>query len=119
MDQEKRKGDIPIPDNLDDVLNKAQLRALPGIKLSGWEIRFMRKPLFQDPVLVLYKPRDKRTGILDEDGKLSIQGNIKVRDKESLDQTPPSDDPRPRRNGRFLPIHTFARCTSIRGVAVE
>ena len=39
MDCEKRKGDISIPSNLEETLNKAQRQALPGIKFLGWEPR--------------------------------------------------------------------------------
>jgi hypothetical protein len=91
VDNEKRKGDIPIPDNLEEVLNEAQRQALPGIVNSGWELRFLRRPMFQEPVLVLRN--DNRTGILDTDGRIKIQADIKVRDQENQTQTTQSDKP--------------------------
>ena len=91
MDSEKRKADISIPSNLEEMLNKAQRQALPGIKFLGWEPRFLRKPMFHAPELVMQNPSDGRTGILDVDGRIRIQ-NIKVREQESLTQTlPPSN----------------------------
>ena len=81
MDREKRKGDIPIPDNLKEMLNESQWRALSGIAYSGWELQFIRRPLFQEPVLVIYNPDGDRTGILDKDGNIKIQSGIMVRDR--------------------------------------
>ena len=83
MDREKRKSDTCIPANLEGMLNEVQQRALPGIKYLGWEPRFLRKPMFQAPELVVQNTSDGRTGILDVDGKIRIQ-NIKMRKHEQL-----------------------------------
>ena len=83
MDREKRKGGISIPENLKEILNEAQWQALSGIKYSGWELRFLRKPVFQAPVLVIQNSCDGRTGILDMDGRIRIQ-NINMREHEQL-----------------------------------
>jgi len=93
MDREKRKGDIPIPENLKDMLNEAQRQALPGIEYLGWELRFLRKPLFQAPVLVVHNSNDDRIGIMDDDGRIRIQANIKVREQGSQTQTPQPRNP--------------------------
>ena len=83
MDDDKRKGNSSIPENLKEILNEAQQLALPGIKYLGWEPRFLRKPLFQASELVMQNPSDGRTGILDVDGSIRIQ-NIKMREHEQL-----------------------------------
>jgi hypothetical protein len=92
VDREKRRGDAPVPDNLQEVLNVAQWQALPGIKLSGWELRFIRKRLFMEPVPVLRNRDDNRTGILGPDGKIDLQTDIELREEKSQAQTPPSGD---------------------------
>ena len=69
MDREKRKSDTSIPENLEEMLNEVQQQALPGIKYLGWEPRFLRKPMFQAPELVIQNSSDGRTGILDVDGQ--------------------------------------------------
>jgi hypothetical protein len=81
--REKRKSDTSIPENLEEMLNEAQQKALPGIKYLGWELRFLRKPVFQTPELVMQNSSDGRTGILDVDGRIRIQ-NIKMRQHEQL-----------------------------------
>jgi len=88
VDREKRKGDISMPPNLEEILNEAQLQALPGIKYLGWEPRFLRKPMFQAPELVMQNSSDGRTGILDVDGRIRMW-TITVREQESQTQTPP------------------------------
>ena len=83
MDDDRRKGNSSIPENLKEILNEAQQLALPGIKYLGWEPRFLRKPMFQAPELVMQNSSDGRTGILDVDGRIRIQ-NIKMREHEQL-----------------------------------
>ena len=83
MDREKRKSDTSIPENLEEMLNEAQQQALAGIKYSGWEPRFLRKPMFQAPELVMQNSSDGRTGTLDVDGRIKVQ-NIKIREPEQL-----------------------------------
>jgi hypothetical protein len=88
VDMEKRKGDNPIPDNLKMVLNKSQRLALPGMELLGWELRFVRRDLFQEPVLIMHNSIENRMGILDAFGCIKKQGNIKVREHRGQDQAP-------------------------------
>lgn len=90
MDSEKRKGNTSIPDNLEEMLNKAQRKALPGIKCLAWAPQFLRKPLFKSPVLVLRNSNDGRIGVIDEDGRLIVKGDIEARAEENDTQIPPS-----------------------------
>jgi len=92
VDREKRKGNIPLPKNLKEVLNKAQLDALSGMEYAGWELRFLRRPLFQEPMLFIQNPNDGRIGILDKDGSIKIQSNIKVREQGGCAHIPESNE---------------------------
>ena len=93
MDRDKRKVGIPISEDLEKLLNPAQLQALSGMKYSGWEVRFLRRPLFQEPVLVVQNANDGRIGILNKDGLIKIQPYFKVREQVNLDQAPPPCNP--------------------------
>jgi hypothetical protein len=90
VDREKRKGEPSIPVSLEVMLNKVQLQALPGIEFLGWKPWFFRKSLFMAPVLVMHNSNDGRIGILDEDGRIRIQTDIKVREEESQIQIQPT-----------------------------
>ena len=84
MDKEKRTGVKPIPDDLKEVLNEAQWRALSVIAYSGWELQFIRMPLYQEPVLVVHNTKDDRIGVLEKDGSINMQPDIKIRDRAKL-----------------------------------
>ncbi len=79
MCKEKRKGEWPIPDNLEDVLNEMQLITLRKIEGFGWELRFVRRPIFQEAVPVVFNGEGDKIGILEEDGKLNLQSGIEYR----------------------------------------
>ena len=80
MDSDKRKGDKPLPDDLEEVLNKMQMLALHQIEGFGWQLRFVRKPLFQEPVPVVFSAEGDKIGILEEDGRINMEPDIKVRE---------------------------------------
>ena len=89
MDKEKRKGEWPIPDNLEDVLNVMQQVTLGEIGKFGWELRFIRMPLFQEAVPVVFSADGDQIGVLEEDGRLNLQPNIAYRGSAQKD-TPES-----------------------------
>jgi len=80
MDQEKRKGDEPVPDNAIKMLNQMQIMALHQIEGYGWQLQFIRRPLFQDPVPVVIDADGKKIGILEDDGRINMEPDIKVRE---------------------------------------
>ena len=87
MEKERRKGDKPIPENLEGALNDAQLIALPALEKFGWELRFVRRPLFQDAVPVVCNADGTMVGVLEEDGRLNLQLAVQIRGSTA------SDDP--------------------------
>lgn len=79
MDKEKRKGEAPIPEHVKDYLNAEQLRELHKIEGFGWRLHFIRRPLFQDPVVVVMNPEGNAIGVLEEDGRINLQPDIPLR----------------------------------------
>ena len=79
MKQEKRKGLAPIPEKLEEVLNDAQMLSLNKLEGFGWNLKFVRRPLFQEVVPVLFHPDTNKYGILNDDGTLNAQPEIQVR----------------------------------------
>lgn len=87
MDKERRKGSKPIPDNLEGTLNEAQLIALPALEKFGWELRFVRRPLFQEAVPVVCNAEGTMVGVLEEDGRLNLQLPVQIRDSTTSEDT--------------------------------
>jgi len=79
MDYEKRKGERPVPERLQKYLNDAQMSELRTIESFGWEIKFVRRPLFQNPVVIVAKPDDGSICALEEDGTVNHNPDIILR----------------------------------------
>jgi hypothetical protein len=79
MDQEKRKGDKGIPEELEDVLNQDQIMTLRQIERFGWRLAFVRRPVYQQPVPVVLTADDQKIGILEEEGRLNMTPEIQLR----------------------------------------
>jgi len=79
MLKEQRIGVAPVPDNLEDALNEAQMYTLKSMENYGWELNFVRRPLFQDVLPVLFHSDSNQIGVLEEDGSLNMQRDLNVR----------------------------------------
>lgn len=79
MSDDKRKGDAPIPDNLKRYLTSAQQAELHTIEGFGWSLEFIRRPLFQEQVVVVINADGSSIGVLEEDGRLNLEPDIKIR----------------------------------------
>ncbi len=80
VDKEKRSDDSAIPQPLNEYMNESQIMSLRRIEGFGWELRFIRIPMFQDPVPVVFSADGKSIGILDEDGRVNLEHEMAVRD---------------------------------------
>ncbi|PCI46235.1 MAG: hypothetical protein COB51_07535 [Moraxellaceae bacterium] len=76
----KRKGVEPVPDDVEAHLNEAQLCRLRSIEGFGWRIKYIRRPLFQIPVIIVMNAEGDEVGILEEDGSLNLKPDIEMRD---------------------------------------
>src|SRR3546814_19160329 len=69
--RERRQSSELDTKALREGLTAAQLNALETLEHFGWTLRFVRKPMFRDPIPVLF-PRDgKRYVVLEADGTLA------------------------------------------------
>ena len=80
MDDDKRNGDKPIPDHADNYLNTAQRSGLHKIESFGWNIKYIRHPLFQDPIVFVSSADGKSIGVLEDDGRLNLEFDVKIRE---------------------------------------
>ena len=79
MDDCKRNKSEPIPANLKEYLNDAQQAQLNTIESFGWSIKFVRRPLFQESVVVVTNPDGSSIGTLEEDGRLNLESAMEIR----------------------------------------
>jgi hypothetical protein len=80
MAKEKRQGGPPIPANFEAALSPEQLITLRQIENFGWKVEFIRRPLFEESVVVVSNPDGRKIGILENDGRLNMHPDIKLRD---------------------------------------
>lgn len=61
-------------------LTPEQLAAAETLEHFGWQLRFVRRPLFRDPVPVLFDRSGERYVVLQGDGSLDESQTLKLRD---------------------------------------
>jgi hypothetical protein len=70
--QDRRTQQPPVPSELQAFLNQKQFSTLLFLQALGWHLWFVRHPLFQSHLVVLWNPTNKYTATLEEDGELNI-----------------------------------------------
>lgn len=79
MIDDNRKGNKALPGNASRYLNEAQQDQLRVIEGFGWSLKFIRRPLFQDPIPIVMSPDGGSIGVLETDGRLNLDANIEIR----------------------------------------
>ena len=79
MYEEKRKGEMAIPDNLDDYLNDLQQMILRNIGRLGWYLEFIRRPSGEQPIAVIGNKEGNRYCVLEESGSVNFETGILFR----------------------------------------
>ena len=79
---ERRQASDSNPAELRLQLNAAQLRMLRELECFGWELRFVRRPPFVQPIPVIYPADDSGEDAyitLRFDGSLDEQSSLAIR----------------------------------------
>ena len=80
MADRERRQDKPVNSAaLRAQLNEEQLLTLRELERFGWELKFIRQPLFQQPLPVVFDGDRKSCAILKPDGSLEDNPDIKIR----------------------------------------
>jgi len=80
MENERRIGQLAVPYNLDELLTEKQMLTLKNLENLGWEIMFIRRPLFQDNISVLSHPDTGQYSVLELNGDVNNISEIELRD---------------------------------------
>ena len=76
---ERRDRSKPIPYNLSEYLNDDQQFSLRQMESFGWQLSFIRRPLFQEQVVVVANEDSSQYGVLEQDGSINMQAMIDLR----------------------------------------
>jgi hypothetical protein len=77
----ERRGKLPpVPTDYAAMLNAAQRLALRNVENFGWELAFVRRPLFAPALFVVASPDRSRHAILEPDGALNREPGLVIRD---------------------------------------
>ena len=80
MNRERRHDQQHPGRGLEAKLNAEQLATLHSLESFGWELKFVRMPLFQDAVPIVFDGDRKRFAVLRPDGTLDEDPEIVIRD---------------------------------------
>lgn len=70
---DKRGTQEAIPSDLHQYLTPLQRQSLDHLKDFGWQLAFVRRPLFELPTVVLLSPEGKQYATLEEEGSLNLE----------------------------------------------
>ena len=76
---ERRTTPRQLSRELRRELNEAQINTLAALERFGWELKFIRKPLFKDTIPVIFDGDRKVFAILEPDGKLNEHPPFPIR----------------------------------------
>jgi hypothetical protein len=79
MDAERRKLARTLPSVMNRELTAAQLASLADLERFGWELKFTRRPMFQQPIPVVFDPDRKHFAVLKPDGTLDEHPDFVIR----------------------------------------
>ena len=80
MDRERRKDLGANRAKLRAQLNEDQLIALSDLERFGWELKFVRHPMFQDILPVVFDPERDHFAVIRADGTLDEDPGFDMRD---------------------------------------
>jgi hypothetical protein len=77
--ERRRDADTDAAATLPAGLTASQRGALASLRHLGWELSFVRHPLFQAPAVVIRDEEGKRFAVLEPDGTINEQHGLKLR----------------------------------------
>ena len=82
MMEDRREGKSASAISLERLLNVEQRMTLHQMESFGWTLKFVRQPLFQEPVPVMYDADTQQYAILQEDGQLNKDHGLLIRSED-------------------------------------
>lgn len=79
-DTPERRSAAKQAQDLRAGLTPEQLRAVETLEAFQWRLAFVRRPLFRDPIPVMFDRGDTRFVVVQADGTLDENPTLKLRD---------------------------------------
>jgi len=79
LTDDRRNGSPPVPPDTQSRMTDMQRGTLARLEGFGWSIRFVRRPLFQEQVIVLVDPAGHDHAVLREDGTFDRNIDFPIR----------------------------------------
>jgi hypothetical protein len=70
--EDVRGTSAALPTDITYYLNDIQRVALPSIENFGWQLAFVRRPLFVSPMVVVQNLDQDKLAILEQDGSVNL-----------------------------------------------
>lgn len=78
-EKERRSAEKALSAALKRELNTAQRITLTELERFGWELKFIRRPLFKPIIPIIFDGDRKTWGVLEEDGSLNENPGFTIR----------------------------------------
>lgn len=78
--KDRRKDEARDLARLRAGLNAKQLSTIATMQHLGWTLRFVRRPLFLEPVPVMFDRAGRRSAVIEPDGTANGDHGLKLRD---------------------------------------
>ncbi len=76
----ERRNDLRlVSKSLEEDLNPAQISALHQIENFGWSLKYVRRPLFMEPVPIVFHNSVHAYAVLEVDGTLNRNAEVALR----------------------------------------
>jgi hypothetical protein len=77
--RERRRADGRPSGILKKDLSEDQRLALAELEKFGWELKFIRRPMFQQPIPVVFDSARRNCAVLNDDGTLDENPGFDIR----------------------------------------
>jgi hypothetical protein len=77
--EDKRGTRAALPADVLYYLNEVQRIALHSLENFGWQLAFIRRPLFMPPMVVVRNGEQTKYAVLEDDGSVNLSPQVKWR----------------------------------------
>jgi hypothetical protein len=79
IENDKRGLQRAVPIDAERYLNEMQMLALQSLEGFGWQLAFIRRPLFMAPLVMAQNSNATQFALLEEDGSVNLKPDIVFR----------------------------------------